>query len=314
MGSQVSMNKFIKLFLPFLISQQMFNFSEFRPNTDVTSIRGCPVENKIFVTKPATIQSKAGTSGNTLKLSANYFQLTKKPTWELYQYRVDFKPEIHLAPFRKYLVKTQKDLLGGYLFDGTQLFLCRKLDVQGDKFEKIVKGNSDDEYLMTFKYTRVVSMTDSASLQILNIILRRAMGGLNLQLIGRNFFDPKAKICIKEFNLELWPGYTTSIRQHENNILLCAEISHKVMRMETIYDIMNRLRKESREFKTAVASELLGTTVLTAFNNKTYRIDEIDYSMKPSDTFDTKNGPITFVQYYRDVSVVISGASFEFHQ
>lgn len=37
-------------------------------------------------------------------------------------------------------------------------------------------------------------MTESQSLQILNLILRRAMGGLELQLVGRNFYDPDAKV------------------------------------------------------------------------------------------------------------------------
>lgn len=37
--------------------------------------------------------------------------------------------------------------------------------------------------------------------------------------------------------MEVWPGYITSIRQHENDILMCAEISSKVMRSETLHDI-----------------------------------------------------------------------------
>jgi len=37
--------------------------------------------------------------------------------------------------------------------------------------------------------------------------------------------DPK----LVKVHLELYPGYETSIRQHENEIMLCVEISHKVI-------------------------------------------------------------------------------------
>lgn len=103
--------------------------------------------------------------------------------------------------------------------------------------------------------------------------------------------------------MELWPGYTTSIRQHEVQLLLCAEITHKVMRDETILDILMRIKRDHREFQPEFEREMLGATVLTKYNNKTYRIDEIDFKKKPSDTFDTKNGPITFVDYYLNVCV-----------
>lgn len=69
----------------------------------------------------------------------------------------------------------------------------------------------------------------------------------------------------------MWPGYITSIRQHEQDILMCAEISHKIMRSETVYDIIVRVRNESRaDFQKALEKTLLGTTVLTDYNNKTF--------------------------------------------
>lgn len=83
---------------------------------------------------------------------------------------------------------------------------------------------------------------------------------------------------------------------------MCAEITHKVMRLETIYDIMVRCRREERDFQTAFKREVLGTTVLTDYNNKTYRIDDVDFDRKVSDTFETKKGPISFQDYYKNVS------------
>lgn len=172
---------------------------ERRGTSHPTSIRGGrEILEQILITKPSNVVSKIGQTGKRVPLQANYFTLLRHPDWTIYQYRIDFKPEVHLEAFRKFLIRQLKDdLIGAYLFDGTQLFTLRKLD-GGDEFEKMVSGRDDGEVMVCFKFTKVVSMAESASLQILNLILRRAMGGLNLQLVGRNFFDPKATVSFFE--------------------------------------------------------------------------------------------------------------------
>lgn len=71
------------------------------------------------------------------------------------------------------------------------------------------------------------------------------------------------------------------------------------MRNETVYDI---LRQSSRDddFRQRFQNEVLGMIVLTDYNNKTYKIDDVNFNASPSDTFDTKKGPITFIQYYKE--------------
>ena len=64
-------------------------------------------------------------------------------------------------------------------------------------------------------------------------MLRTCLEKLKLQLLGRNYYDPNAAKKLKEFKLELWPGYETSIKQHEADVLLCCEISTKVLRLDT---------------------------------------------------------------------------------
>lgn len=82
-------------------------------------------------------------------------------------------------------------------------------------------------YKVTVKYVREVTNNDVGAK--FND-LQRSMEVLKLQLVGQNFYDAVAKIPIRVYNLRLWPGYVTSIRQQENDKLLCAEISTKVRR------------------------------------------------------------------------------------
>lgn len=136
--------------------------------------------------------SKKGSSGQPVQLLTNYFRLLKQPDWQLYQYRVDFSPPVELRGLRNRLIFEQKAALGGYLFDGTLLFLSIKLP---DDMTQFLGTDRDGNLIQTtVKFTNTVNMTSAISVQILNLILRRGMEALKLQLVGRNFFDAIAKV------------------------------------------------------------------------------------------------------------------------
>lgn len=144
----------------------------------------------IVRTKPLHIESKKGQSGRQVALTTNYFRLDKTPKWCLCQYRVDFAPEIAIEGLRRRFIAEQKERFGGYLFDGTMIFNTKRLD----SFEYVTKDREDQPYKISIKFVGEISMTSSASLQVLNLILRRAMEGLKLQQVGRNLFDAAAKV------------------------------------------------------------------------------------------------------------------------
>lgn len=81
--------------------------------------------------------------------------------------------------------------------------------------------------------------------------------------------------------------------------MVCAEISHKVMRNETIYDLLKAFKTEERDFKTKSEQALLGATVLTKYNNKTYRIDDIKWDLNPQTTFDKRGTQVSLIDYYQ---------------
>jgi len=45
--------------------------------------------------------------------------------------------------------------------------------------------------------------------------------------------------------LEVWPGYITAIRRYEGGLLLLTDVKHRVLRTETVLDIMYVLRMSS---------------------------------------------------------------------
>lgn len=146
----------------------------------------------IVRTKPQNVQSKKGTSGRPVTLLTNHFRVLQQPAWQLYQYSVDFTPPVELRGLRNRLIFEQKRLLGGYLFDGTLLYLSFKLPNAVTQY--LSRDHRGYPIRTSIKFITPVDMTKAVTAQILNLILRRSMGALKLQLIGRNFFDAVAKV------------------------------------------------------------------------------------------------------------------------
>ncbi|XP_025207261.1 piwi-like protein Siwi isoform X1 [Melanaphis sacchari] len=248
-------------------------------------------------------KGKQGTTGQPVKLLANYFPITSYTNWCLYQYRVDYNPEEDRISTKKGLLAQHRERLGGYLFDGTMLFSGSRYDPPN--FELTSTRRSDDQKIViTVKFTNVIETGDYANIQVFNLLLRNCLRHLNLTLIGRNFYDSKAIIELHQHKLQLWPGYETTIGRYEDNILLCAEISTKVMRQDTVLDFLNQCatdRNRDRDWMIKFKSGIVGTTVMTKYNNETYRIDDVDENSDPTSEFSKKDGSkISYIQYYKE--------------
>ncbi|XP_050436939.1 piwi-like protein Siwi [Adelges cooleyi] len=248
-------------------------------------------------------KGKKGTSGQPVALLANYFPITSNSKWCLYQYRVDFDPDEDRIFVKRSLLRQHKEKFGGYLFDGTMLFTSVKMNPEN--FELTSKRHYDDAmFILKFKFTNTIEYGDYSYIQVFNLLLRNCLRHLELKLVGRNYYDASAKINLPAFKLQLWPGYETSIARHEDDILLCAEISTKVMRQETVYDFFNQCaqdRHRNRDWMTTFKNGIIGTTVMTIYNNETYRIDDVDENADPSSTFNKKDGSaMSYNQYYQD--------------
>lgn len=111
------------------------------------------------------------------------------------------------------------------------------------------------------------------------------------------------KVILANVGLELWPGYATSIRQHDGGTMMCTEITWKVLRNETALDVIKQLHNQySADYKNRLKDEILGVVVMTGYNNRTYRVDDVDFNSTPLSSFQMKDGSsITFMEYYQTV-------------
>lgn len=144
-------------------------------------------------TRPEMLQSKKGSTGKQVAVTSNYFALDTTIKWEIYQYHVDFLPEVDNPSFRNNLLVRHRLILGAFLYDrGSNIFTVQKLE--NDSIEISTRDRDDAEILIKIKRVALVSTLEHRFISILNIIVKKAMKELELQRVQRDYFDPKAKV------------------------------------------------------------------------------------------------------------------------
>ncbi|ELU11916.1 hypothetical protein CAPTEDRAFT_39189, partial [Capitella teleta] len=89
---------------------------------------------------------------------------------------------------------------------------------------------------------------------------------------------------------EIYPGYTTAIHPFDGGVQLICDVAHKILRPNSVLDIMydmhrNPPRGGGGNFHEMCTKKLVGEIVMTTYNNKTCRIDDISWDVHPTNTF-----------------------------
>ncbi|KAM4047113.1 piwi-like protein 4 [Anomaloglossus baeobatrachus] len=244
---------------------------------------------------------KAGTSGDPVNLLTNLFDLGLPSQWVLYQYHVDFNPSIASMRLKAALLYSHGDIIGSArAFDGAILFLSRKLE---NKVTEMTSTTKNGELVkITVTLTSTLMPGSPTCIQFFNVLFKKVFKCLNMYQVGRNYYSPSHPVNIPQHKLTLWPGFSVSVSFLEKQLTLSADVSHKVLRNETVLEFMNELfsRVPKERFTDICEKEFLGMVVLTRYNNKTYRVDDMDWSTKPTDKFPKKDGTqISYVEYYK---------------
>ncbi|XP_066216827.1 piwi-like protein 4 [Saccopteryx leptura] len=244
---------------------------------------------------------KTGSSGVPVKLVTNLFSLDLPQDWQLYQYHVTYTPDLESRKMRMALLYGHRELSNkAKAFDGVILFLSQKLE------EKVTELSAEtrrgETVKMTITLTGELPASSPVSIQVFSIIFGRILKKLSMYQIGRNFYKPSEPVEIPQHRLSLWPGFTISVSQFESKLLFSADVSYKILRNETVMEFMTGLYHQAgvSSFTQMCEKQLIGLIVLTRYNNKTYRIDDIDWSVKPTHSFQKRDGTeITYVDYYK---------------
>ncbi|KPI92848.1 Protein piwi [Papilio xuthus] len=272
-----------------------------------------PEQPSVLRTKPTNVTSKKGkfgSYGHPLDLLVNYFVVETTPQWSLYQYHVDISPEEDNTAVRRGLLRIHSKTLGGYIFDGTVLYTMKRLHPEPMELYSDRKSDGARMRIM-IKLTKEIGNVLAAETNNPNAIIA-------LHQLGRRSVLPQqavqafvttqqshtSQVDIPEHNLQIWPGYKTTINQYEDKILMVTEITHKVLRLDTVQQMLREyINTKGGNYRKIFVEAITGQIVMTDYNKKTYRVDDVCWDVTPNSTFRMRDGDISYIDYYYKGSV-----------
>lgn len=72
----------------------------------------------------------------------------------------------------------------------------------------------------------------------------------------------------------------------------------QVLWRDSVLDTCLNIRSAA-DYRSEAARRIVGSIVMTPYNNRTYRVDEIDWDRTPLSTFKHDDQDKTFYQYYQ---------------
>ncbi|XP_046554739.1 LOW QUALITY PROTEIN: piwi-like protein Ago3 [Haliotis rubra] len=183
---------------------------------------------------------RSGSEGKVMPFSANHIRVKCKNSG-VFQYDVKFDPVIDSKGMRIGMLNEHKAVIGQTkAFDGRLLFLPIRLP-QTETVLHSQRKTDGINVTITIRLTTVVDPTQCAHLY--NIVFRRIMSILDMCQVGRYYYNPHTPSQVPQHKLEVWPGYISSIKEQEGGLLLNLDASHRVLRTETVLDVMCQYRK-----------------------------------------------------------------------
>ncbi|EHB06014.1 Piwi-like protein 2 [Heterocephalus glaber] len=242
---------------------------------------------------------KQGSKGTPQSLGLNLIKI-QCHNEAVYQYHVTFSPNIECKSMRFGMLKDHQAVTGNVTaFDGSILYLPIKLQQVLEL--KSQRKTDDAEISIKIQLTKILEPCSDLCIPFYNVVFRRVMKLLDMKPVGRNFYDPTSAMVLQQHRLQIWPGYAASIRRTDGGLFLLVDVSHKVIRNDSVLDFMHAMYQQSKEnFQDECSKFLVGSIVITRYNNRTYRIDDVDWNKTPKDSFTMSDGKeITFLEYYR---------------
>ncbi|RWS25412.1 piwi-like protein 1 [Leptotrombidium deliense] len=255
----------------------------------------------VLKTIPKTVTQTSGAVGTPVQLLTNYFKLLLPNDSYVYQYHVTFEPNVDSPRMREILVRQHQNLFrNAYLFDGySNLKSLTRLNAS----ETVVTSSrtTDNQTIeITISYSGEINFEHLEMLRLYNTQMRRNLRHLQFVPVGRHYFASGSRVKIQQHKLQVWEGMLTAMNEHEGGILMVCDTIFKVLRTDTVRDSLLDVKKRRNSFQDEARKELGGRIVMTSYNNKLYKIDDIDFYKNPTYTFTRRNDEISIIDYYRE--------------
>lgn len=258
----------------------------------------------LFPQKPSRASNA---QGKPIKLYSNYFSIDfdSNDVQGVNKYTVKFEPEIpdNSRSLRKEVLKKCRDAIKEKLEFFIDYGLCVFSLKKVAELPQYTAEHDGVNYTVTIEWVQVMEKTDRDHMNFLKIFFNSMMRSLKFETIGQKSFNQANAHNLAAHNIKVWPGFDTRLTMKESGVLLNIDVCFKVVRTDNCLSWMNDLRDKAEQRRqdgqAAIQEALSGATVVTRYNQKTYRIDRVDFAQSPSTTFDKNGTPTSYQEYYR---------------
>ena len=255
-----------------------------------------PATDKL--TYPLRPQRLENTRYQSIPLVSNHYWVRFEPSHKIFIYSVDFDPKIgaDVRSFKQRIfmsedvVKTLTAEIGFYVLTGSTVFGAKVPSFEDSITFPTTYGEKSYTVKITLRRSFTISdiyseekKTSAPVFKFFNILVKHVLRSMKLLEFGRSskYFNLDKSASIPDTNLRIFHGYLTSFNYYESGFYLKIDVSHKIIRTETVLsyidDIYNKNHGLSKDDKRKrVRDNLVGRTVLAMYGNYRYwRIDDI---------------------------------------
>ena len=274
---------------------------EYLDNKSSSSSKGSAME----VDHPFPLKPESSRLGRPVTLFTNFYKFNCNTGGRdvLFEYQVKIAPNLtcHTNEERLKMSKIVKKLrpkLEGYFENHVYwegfLYSFEKIDDLSAIEEEEIEEDGVT-YMVSIDLHSDLTFDNPRVTRFFRAYFNQMLRKCKLRLTrGGKHFDPRDPLELEGVNM--YRAYFNTMKTFGGHIYLNLNPSVKFFQQEPILSSMYRLRNEKQ-----VREEFMGRSVMTLYNNRVYKIDEIDFSKSPRDTFfcdqHNKNKEMTFADY-----------------
>lgn len=241
-------------------------------------------------------------------LMANFIRVEPMQERHIYQYRVDFEPNVESRAQRRWFFgEGTKDIFSKRPgFDGMHDIYCsQKLEKKVTIMNVDHPSEPGNQIKLTITCVSDVDWGSFEMMRVYNLHMKKflhLLGFYQITATGSWVHSDLATPIADGRILSMVRGFKTATHTYDNNkILVQMESVHKLLQRRNVLQVMTDIRNQKpANLREALQSELVGKLVITNYNKRIYRIEDIRYDVRPTGTFEDsrENKQISYVDYY----------------
>jgi aubergine-like protein len=184
-----------------------------------------------------------------------------------------------------------------FVFDNTMLYVATlpfsEDEPEPSGYSYTARHNSRN-YQISLRKAGIVEQGNVPEVtHFYNKFLKEALRRLQYTQIGTRILNPANERSFHR-DITLWPGYSVNCIRTQAGCFVKVDSSYKVIHIRTVLDSMMELRNADQ-----IKAKLKKRVVVTRYNNRLYRVDDVDFDLTPESTFTNSAGAqLTYVDYY----------------